>query len=357
VTKELRVGIVGCGQIAEAHLGELRHQTGARAVAVCDVEPLLAEDMADRFAVPAWYGDYTRMLDEAALDVVHLTTPPQTHLALGREALRKGVHLYVEKPVCGTTAEVRELVAEAQRCGRLVCAGFSERGDVAAEKLRVHLESGKLGEVVHVESYYGDNPDGSFAKVFRATPGHWVNRLPGKVIQNVVPHALYHVVPLMPDEPDEIQCLRMDRAGTGIYEDELRVIWRSGRQTAYITFTSGVRPIRQFMRVYGSRGIVEVDFTNHLFTTIDDTPLPGPVARSRNAIVPGWRAIKQGLAAARAAYSGRDRFFAGMGQMFSQLYDAVREGRDVPPVPYAEVIRVSEIIDAIVAVAPVGRQS
>lgn len=57
-SRELRVGIAGCGQIAEAHLGGPRHQTGAGAVAVCDVEPLFAEDMADHFEITAWYGDY-----------------------------------------------------------------------------------------------------------------------------------------------------------------------------------------------------------------------------------------------------------------------------------------------------------
>jgi predicted dehydrogenase len=346
--KNLRVGIVGCGQIAEAHLGEIRFLEGATVAAVCDVEPLLAQDMADRHQIPAWYDDYGRMLESARLDVVHLTTPPQTHLALGREAVSHGIHVYVEKPFCVSTVEAVQLIAEAQRHDRLVCAGFSERGDVAARRLSACVAGGELGEIVHIESYYGDNPGGNFAKVFRATPGHWVNRLPGKVIQNVVPHAVYHVVPLMPPEPDHIEAIRMDRSGNGVYDDELRVMWQSGSQTAYITFTSGVRPVRQFMRVYGSLAIAEVDFTNHLFSIIDDTKLPGPVARVRNAIIPGFRLVRQGLTGIRHTLSGRDRFFAGMGRLFAEFYEAIRAGRKMPPVPYAEVLRVCEVIDRIV---------
>ena len=292
--RDLRVGIVGCGQIAEAHLGELRLLRGVTVAAVCDAEPLLAQDMADRHQIPAWYDDYQDMLDSAHLDVVHLTTPPQTHLSLGGEAVRSGVHVYVEKPCCVSTSEAAALIGEAQRCRRLVCAGFSELGDLAVRRFRAWVDAGHLGEVVHVESYYGDNPAGNFASVFRATPGHWVNRLPGKVIQNVVPHAVYHVVPLMPPAEDRLSVIRTDRSGSGAYEDELRVMWQSGRQTAYITFTSAVRPIRQFMRVYGSLAIAEIDFTNHLFSVIDETNLPGFVARVRNGIVPGWRLIQQG---------------------------------------------------------------
>jgi predicted dehydrogenase len=348
IDRALRVGIVGCGQIAEAHLGELRLLPGATVAAVCDVEPLLSQDMADRYQVPAWYDDYQRMLESEDLDVVHLTTPPQTHLRLGRDAVRRGVHVYVEKPVCGSTPEAAELIAEARQHGRLVCAGFSERGDLATARFRAFFEAGRLGEVVHVESYYGDNPGGSFAALFRATPSHWVNQLPGKVIQNVVPHAVYHVVPLMPPEEDRVSVIRMDRSGNGVYDDELRVMWQSGRQTAYITFTSAVRPIRQFMRVYGSLAIAEIDFTNHLFSVIDDTKLPGFVARVRNAVVPGWRLIRQGRHGAWDALAGRDRFFAGMGRLFGEFYDAIRTGRESPPVPYSEVLRVSEVIDRIV---------
>lgn len=343
----LRVGIVGCGQIAEAHLGELRLLKGAEAVAVCDAEPMLAEDMAERFEVPAWFDDYTRMLDSGRLDAVHLTTPPQTHLALGLEALRRGVHVYVEKPFCVSTAEANELISEAQRLGPLVCAGFSERGDLAAGRLHEFVAGGGLGEIVHIESYYGDNPGGNFARVFRSTPGHWVNRLPGKVIQNVVPHAVYHVAPLMPAEDDRIEVILMDRSGNGVYDDELRLMWQSGRRTAYITFTSAVRPVKQFLRVYGSQAIAEVDFTNHLFSVIDDTKLPGPVARVRNAVVPGWRLARQGLTGLRNTLSGRDRFFAGMGRLFDQFYAAIRSGSAEPPVLYGEVIRVSEVIDRI----------
>jgi predicted dehydrogenase len=348
---ELRVAIVGCGQIAEAHLGELRLLKGVRVVAVCDLEALVAEDTADRHEIPRFYVDCLRMLDEERPDVVHLTTPPQTHLRLGREAIRRGVHIYVEKPFCVSAPEATALIADARQHGVLACAGFSERGDVVARRFRAFIESGGLGEVVHVESYYGDNSAGTFAALFRRTPDHWVNRLPGKVIHNVVPHALYHIVPLLEPGEGRLQCITLDRAGTGIYEDELRVMWQVGRQTASVTFTSAVRPVRQYLRVYGTKAIAEIDFTNHLFTVIDDVKLPGPVARIRNAVVPGARLIRQAITSARNTLTGRDRFFAGMGHLFEEFHAAIRNGADEPPVPYDEVIRVAELTDRIFSAA------
>ena len=122
-------------------------------------------------------------------------------------------------------------------------------------------------------------------------------------------------------------------------------MWQAGRQTASITFTSGVRPVCHFVRANGSRAVAEIDLTNHLFTLVDDTKFPGPVARIRSAVVPGLRLIRQGVSVFRNRASGRDRFFAWMGRRSEELYDGICTKSETPPVPYAEVNRISEDID------------
>src|SRR3954471_23757935 len=74
--KVLRIGIVGCGKIADGHAEILKFLDGAQLVAVCDREPILAEQLAVRFGVPAWYSSLDQMLAAERLDVVHITTPP-----------------------------------------------------------------------------------------------------------------------------------------------------------------------------------------------------------------------------------------------------------------------------------------
>ena len=80
----LRVAIVGCGKIADAHVEEVGKIAGARVAAVCDRELLMAEQLAVRYGVASHYDDFARLLDEIRPDVVHITTPPQSHLALAR---------------------------------------------------------------------------------------------------------------------------------------------------------------------------------------------------------------------------------------------------------------------------------
>ena len=81
----LNIGIVGCGKIADGHIEEIQKLGCARVLAVCDLEPILAEQLALRYSVPHWYTDFDRMLSEHRLDVIHIATPPHSHLALARE--------------------------------------------------------------------------------------------------------------------------------------------------------------------------------------------------------------------------------------------------------------------------------
>ena len=86
----LKVAIVGCGKIADAHASQIQRIKGCEIVAVCDREPLMARQLADRFPVRQCFGDLPELLHESKPDVVHITTPPQGHYDLARLCLEAG---------------------------------------------------------------------------------------------------------------------------------------------------------------------------------------------------------------------------------------------------------------------------
>src|ERR1700690_2795312 len=94
----LKVAIVGCGKIADSHVSEIRRIEGCEIVAVCDREPLMARQLCERFPIKRYFTDLTELLDEARPDVVHITTPPESHFHLAKLCLEQGTHFYVEKP-------------------------------------------------------------------------------------------------------------------------------------------------------------------------------------------------------------------------------------------------------------------
>ena len=123
---ELTAALVGCGQIADAHLQELRRVVGTRVVAVCDRYLDVARQAAARYDVPSVFENSEEMLAAVTPDVVHVTTPPQCHYAIVRQCLAAGAHVYVEKPFTVDVHEARELVDCAESRGRMICLGLDQ---------------------------------------------------------------------------------------------------------------------------------------------------------------------------------------------------------------------------------------
>src|SRR5215471_3256778 len=110
----LRTALVGCGQIADAHLQELRRVPTASVVAVCDLQIDLARQAAERFGVPLIFADVSTMLEKTRPDVVHITTPPHSHCALALQCLDARAHVYVEKPFTVDAREAVDVIAAAE---------------------------------------------------------------------------------------------------------------------------------------------------------------------------------------------------------------------------------------------------
>src|SRR3990172_3648877 len=105
--EKLRVGVIGCGQIAKhLHVPDYAYCPQAEIVALCDLIPAKAKALADRGAPAAKvYTDYKKMLKEAKLDAVTVALPNYLHAPVTLAALHAGCHVNVEKPMACSMAE------------------------------------------------------------------------------------------------------------------------------------------------------------------------------------------------------------------------------------------------------------
>lgn len=141
-----RAAIIGTGGIANAHADALRALSDrVELVAVADIDESRARAFADAHSATSVYTDAEQLLASERLDLVHICTPPQTHVPLALAAARVGVVSLVEKPVALSLDELDRLVEAEEATGVPILTVFQHRFGRAAVRLRGLVESGALG--------------------------------------------------------------------------------------------------------------------------------------------------------------------------------------------------------------------
>jgi predicted dehydrogenase len=350
----LKVAIVGCGKIADSHLEQLSRIPNCRVIAACDTEPLMARQLAERFKIPQHFSDLKEMLKVAAPDVVHVTTPPASHFPIARICLEAGSHVYVEKPFTLNTAEAEALIDLAEKKGTKITVGHDLQFSHAARRMRKLVEDGFLGgKPVHMESYYCyDLSNAKYARALLTNKQHWVRKLPGQLLHNVISHGIARIAEyLTTDSPQVIVCgfssPLLSSMGECELTDELRVIINEeNRTTAYFTFSSQMRPLLNAFRVYGPRnGLILDDEQQSVI------PLRGAPYKSfaEKFIPPIYFAQKYlaNLAANLRLFLRNDfHMKAGLKCLIESFYRSISDGT-APPIPYRQILLTSRIMDEI----------
>jgi predicted dehydrogenase len=349
----LRVGIVGCGKIADGHADVLKYLEGAQLVAVCDREPLLAEQLAARYGVPGWYGSLDEMLAKERLDVVHITTPPAVHLSLTRQCVAAGAHVFLEKPLTLHAAEGRELIDTVTAAGLQMSINYWPNFDPPAMEFKRLLASGAIGEPVHIEAFIGYDLSGAYGQALMSDPTYWVHALPGKLFQNMMDHIFNRIVPLLPEVEPEIHAHAYKRRpqirgdNTDALLDELRVYLRAGSVSAFGSLCSHARPVANTLKVFGTKNTVELDFNNRTVVLTTAQKYPSALGRLFPPFQMAARYFTQGARNLGAFRRHEFQFFAGMSALLELFYAGIRSGGQ-PPISYAEILRTMDIMDHVI---------
>jgi len=349
----LRVAIIGCGKIADSHAAQIRRIPNCALVGACDREELMARQFAERFAIPLAFTCVDDMLQNARPNVVHITTPPQSHYALARQCLEAGVHVYVEKPFTLHTAEAEELIRVAQTRGLKITAGHDDQFSHVARRLRALVRQGWLGgPPVHLESVYGYEMSDGYAKALLGDQNHWVRQLPGGLLHNIISHGIARIAEYC-DSPKPLVIAHgfvspfLARLGERQIMDELRVIISeaSGR-TAYFTFSSQMRPCLHQFRIYGPRNGLLLDEDHQSLVRLPGTRRKSYAEKFVSPVAHGLGHIASAVRNVRTFLAADFHMKSGMKYLAESFYQSIV--RDAPlPIPYEEILRVSRIMDAI----------
>ncbi len=147
----LRMAVFGAGGMGYNHIRLLQALPDVALVAVCDPDPAACLRATGLTPAPT-FADAETLLDHVALDAASVVVPTSLHYPLVLRLLSQGVDVLVEKPIAGTSAEGRLLVAAAAQHGRVLSVGHVERFNPAVRALAQHLDQGAAGQIFQIKA-------------------------------------------------------------------------------------------------------------------------------------------------------------------------------------------------------------
>jgi predicted dehydrogenase len=165
VKNHLNIGLIGIGSIAESsHIVHLKATGNVTLAAVADVDIDRARVISQRYDIPHCFQSAEEMLENSTLDAVMICTPNQTHIPIAVKAAKKGIHVFMEKPIGTDLKEVEDYLQLAKEKNVFTMVGMPHRFRRDAQILKGYVSKGTFGDVYYVK-----------AKLFRrrGTPKGW----------------------------------------------------------------------------------------------------------------------------------------------------------------------------------------
>jgi predicted dehydrogenase len=151
--KKIKAGVIGLGFIGVAHVEALRRLNFVEVEAVAD-DASVVQSKAEMLGVGKNYSDYKKMLEDPAIDSVHICTPNHLHYTMAKDALNAGKHVVCEKPLTTSVAEAAELVKLAADKNLVNATNFNIRFYPLMHELKSCIEKGDFGNIFSVHGSY-----------------------------------------------------------------------------------------------------------------------------------------------------------------------------------------------------------
>jgi predicted dehydrogenase/nucleoside-diphosphate-sugar epimerase len=327
--KKLRVGILGCGNVATHHARFCVQHTNADLVGVADPNLGNARSLAAASGQPDVYSSLEEMLDSSRLDVVHVLTPPILHYQHAHQALSQGVSVLVEKPTTTRLEEAEELYEMARTTGASLCPDFIQMFHPAALRLEQIAANGRYGKLVHVECNFTIDP--WLQDVMESVGLHWSFRLPLGIFQNYITHPLYLVLRWT----GLTESIHVVGKSTGSLPhgltDHLELLIEGQEATGRMIMSSASDQPAYYLRAFFERGDVTVEFPTNTLTSRGISPLPHVIDRGLSGFIQGAALAGEGVRNIVDFVRGRLVPYQGLQVLIDRFYKSIQEGT-APPV-------------------------
>ncbi len=271
-SRNYRVGFVGAGGIAPEHADALGLLSGVEIVSVCDLQEQRARTLAEQYCIPHAYSSLKEMLERASLDVVHVLTQPQYHVASALECLGSGVNVYIEKPMGLSTNDCKLVAAEAAAHGRVVGMNHQLACHRLIDELVQAARDRRFGRINHVSVTYCVG----FANLPTKEVNHYMFSTPQSLLFEYCPHP-FSIIRRLLGKPKALTALASGQAqlenGKTYYQS-----WEIGavadRGSAQLFFSAGRGNPEITVWVYGQDASAFADLNRGTLEFHENSPYP-----------------------------------------------------------------------------------
>jgi 2-alkyl-3-oxoalkanoate reductase len=345
----LRIGLVGCGLIAEHHMRFLAESKVAQVVGLADVNEESARHLGERYGIQNIHGSLDNLLDSTSLDVLHILTPPAYHYAQAMAAIDRRVHVLIEKPVAFRAHEVTDLYDYATANSVSLCPDFTQLFHPKMQQALSIVRSGRLGRVIHVESYLC--LDVSMQPELREAMGlRWSYQLPGGILHNYITHPLSLVLCFAGEAKQVSVSTNSHGALPQDLTDHLAIMLQGKRCTASIVLSLASTQDHYSVKILCERGTIAVSFVASSIVVTRKSSLPRSLSRATSDLGQAYQLSKETIKNIIDFARHKLIPYQGLQMLINQYYSSIINSTE-PPVARELTVAVLKAEEAVIAQA------
>ncbi|HUJ59011.1 MAG TPA: NAD-dependent epimerase/dehydratase family protein [Kofleriaceae bacterium] len=340
----LRAGMVGAGNICEFHVAAVKKLAPAvELVGITDLDAARAQANAEKWGTRA-YPDLAALV-AAGANVIHVLTPPAAHARVALDALARGCHVLIEKPIAEDEADALEIGRVARHKGLVATVNHSLLYDPQVKRALDLVRAGALGQVVSVDILRG-----SEYPPYEGGPLPPWYRDAGYPFRDIGVHCLYLIQELLGSIEEVDASWRSLGGDPNLAFDEWRALVRCQRGLGQFQLSWNVRPMQSQLIIHGTRGVLRVDLFAMFHGKRSSTPLPKAAERLVNAFADSiqplidvpigvWKFVRKEVQA-----------YQGLRDLIADFYRRLAEG-EPPPVTVEDAAQVVHWVEKIARAA------
>ncbi len=152
MARELRIGIIGVGQIGKSHLKKWQDVPGVKVVAAVDIDEAELKRVAGEYAIEKTYFDFRDMLAREDVEAVDVCLHNNLHAPVSMAVMDSGRHVYCEKPLAGSYIDALAMVEKARQTGQMLQMQLASLYSTETKAARRLIDEGYLGQPYYAKS-------------------------------------------------------------------------------------------------------------------------------------------------------------------------------------------------------------